>query len=233
MNWLDVAVAVALAAFALRGFLKGLVNESLGFLGLLAAAAAGLYANPQAADLLRRTLGLSRPIAAFAAAALVFLVVEFVWHLGLYFLLGRGKKESFRRSSANWIGGALFGLGKGVIWMSLLLVALGAAPMPKAYRAAAEGAEVAGTVRAVAPWLGQRVASVLPRSARQRYDAFRNEVAQLGARWRIIAPTPSEPLPQAAPGGRYGVTPAAPAPATPPQPGAAGEAKQPPAKARP
>ncbi len=216
MNWLDVAVAVALAAFALRGFLKGLVNESLGFLGLLIAAAASLYANPQAAGLLHRTLGVSRPAAAFAAAALVFLVVKFVWLLGLFFLLGRGKKESFRRSGANRMGGALFGLGKGVIWASLMLLALEAVPMPKAYGAAAEGAEVAGTVRAVAPWLGARAASILPRSARQRYEAFRSEVAQLRARWRVLAPKS-----------------AAPAPPAPAQPGAVGEAKQPPRKERP
>ena len=220
MNWLDAAVAVALAAFALRGFLKGLVNESLGFLGLLIAAAASLYANPQAADLLRRTLGISRPIAAFAAATLVFLVVEFVWLLGLFFLLGRGKKESFRRSGANRMGGALFGLGKGVIWASLVLLALGALPMPKAYRAAAGGAEVAGTVRAVAPWVGARVAAVLPRTSRQRYEAFRAEIAQLGARWRVLAPKAAAPAPS-------------PAPSTPPQAGAAGETKPPASKARP
>ncbi|HYB74276.1 MAG TPA: CvpA family protein [Candidatus Sulfotelmatobacter sp.] len=215
MNWLDVAVVVGLAAFALRGFLKGLVTESLGFLGLLVAAAASLYANPQAADILRRGLGISRPLAAFAAAILCFLVVEFVWHLGLWFLLGRGEKASFRKSSANWMGGALFGLGKGVIVASLALVALSAVPMPEAYRTAAEGAEVAGTVRAVAPWIGARVTGMLPRAARQRYDAFRREVAQLGSQWHIIAPRRIGPAPSASPAV------------------GAGGAKAPPAKPRP
>jgi uncharacterized membrane protein required for colicin V production len=201
MNWLDVAVVVGLAAFALRGFFKGLVTESLGFLGLLVAAAASLYANSAAADMLRRALGVSRPFAAFAAATLGFLLVEFVWHLALWLLLGREEKASFRRSSANWMGGALFGLGKGVVVASFALVALSTVPMPEAYRAAAQGAEIAGTVRAVAPWIGARVASILPRSARQRYDAFRHEVTQLGSHWYIMAPRPAAPAPSAAPAG--------------------------------
>ncbi|HEY7676764.1 MAG TPA: CvpA family protein [Candidatus Methylomirabilis sp.] len=215
MNWLDVAVVVGLAAFALRGFLKGLVTESLGFLGLLVAAAASLYANHMAAALLRRGLGISRPFAAFAAAVLGFLLVEFVWHLALWFLLGRGEKTSFRESSANWMGGALFGLGKGVLLVSLALVALRALPMPKAYRAAAEGAEVAGTVQAVAPWVGAQVAGILPRAARQRYEAFRHEVVQLGSQWHVMVPRPAAPAQSAAPAG------------------AAGAAKSPPAKPRP
>ncbi len=223
MNWLDWAVVVGLAAFALRGLLKGLVIESLGFLGLLIAVAASLYGNPPAADILRRAIGISRPIAAATGAILVFLVVEFVWHLGIYFLVGRKREHSFRRSGADRVGGVLFGLGKGVVLASLLLLILVAAPMPRAYRAAAEEAEFAGAVRAVAPWIGARVAAALPRSARQRYEAFRNEVAQLGARWRILSP----PLPRGTPPPSSTSSPA------PPQAGAAGEAKQPPAKARP
>jgi len=230
MNWLDVAVVIGLAAFALRGFFKGLVVESLGFLGLLIAGAASLYANPTAADLLRRPLGISRPFAAAAAAVLVFLLAEFVWLLGLYFLVGRKRKDSFRRSGANRLGGALFGLGKGVILASLALLVLAAVPMPKAYRDAAEGAEVAGRVRAVAPWIGGRVATVLPPAARQRYEAFRTQVVHLGARWRIIAPpaaarkSSTEAARSPAPAG---------ASAAPQQAGTPGEVKQPPAKARP
>jgi len=216
MNWLDWAVVAGLAGFVLWGFIKGLVVESLGFLGLLLAAAAGLAANPPAADLLRRLTGTSRPFAVLAAAILVFLVVEFLWLLGMFFLLRRPRPQSFRRSAANRVGGVLFGMGKGVLLLSLALLLLEAVPMPQAYRNAAEAAELAGRVRAAAPWCAGRVAAILPRAARVRYEAFRVQVAPLGARWRIIAPTPSEPLPHAAPGGRYGVTPAAPpAPAAP------------------
>ena len=217
MNWLDVAVVAGLAGFALWGFLKGLVKESLGFLGLLLATVASLAVNPFAAGVLRRLLGTSRPFAVLAAAILVFLIVEFVWLLGMFFLLRHPRRQSFRRSGANRVGGALFGMGKGVLLLSLALLVLVAVPMPEAYRAAAEGADLAGRVRAVAPWCAGQVAAILPRAARRRYEAFHGQVAQLGARWRIIAPTPSEPLPYAAPGGRWGVTPAGPQ-AQPPDP---------------
>ena len=216
MNWLDWGVVAGLAGFGLWGFFKGLVVESLGFLGLLLAAAAGLAANPPAADLLRRLTGLSRPVATLAAAIVVFLVVEFFWLLAMFFLLRRPRRQSFRRSAANRVGGSLFGMGRGVLLLSAALLLLEAAPMPQAYRDAAEASDLAGRVRAVAPWCVGRVATVLPRAARARYEAFRAQVTQLGARWRIIAPTPSEPLPHAAPGGRYGVTPPAAAAPTPP-----------------
>ena len=219
MNWLDVAVAAGLAGFALWGFIKGLVVQSLGFLGLLLAAVASLAVNPFAAETLRRLLGTSRPFAVLAAAILVFLIVEFVWLLGMFFLLRRPRRQSFRRSGANRVGGALFGMGKGVLLLSLVLLVLEAVRMPEAYRAAAEEAELARRVRAVAPWCAGQVAAILPRAARRRYEAFHGQVAQLGARWRIIAPTPSEPLPYTAPGGTYGVTPAAP---QAPPPGPAG-----------
>ena len=231
MNWLDVAVAVGLAAFALRGFLKGLVAESLGFLGLLVAAAASLYANPAAADLLRRVLSSSRPFAAVMAAVLVFLLAEFAWLLGLYFLVGRKRKPSFRRSGADRVGGALFWVGKGVMWASLMLLVFQAILMPGAHRSAAEGAEFAGMVRGVAPWVGARVATVLPRSARQRYEAFRNEVARLGARWWVMAPKAVAPQPSAAPAPSS--SPASGGPQGPPRAGGAGAASQPPAQARP
>ena len=183
MNWLDWAVVVGLAGFALRGFFKGLVVESLGFLGLLLAAAASLYANPTAADLLHRPLGASRPLAAVAAAILVFLVAEFVWLLCIYSLLGRGRHEGFRKSGANRLGGVLLGMGKGVLLVSLGLLLLEAAPMLPAYRAAAEGGALAGRVRAVAPWIEVRVAAILPESARERYVTFRGHVTELRARW--------------------------------------------------
>lgn len=199
MNWLDVAVAVGLAAFALRGFLKGLVAESLGFLGLLLGVAASLFANPLVADFVRRVAGASRPAAVLTAAVLVFLAVEFVWLFGMWFLLGRAKRKSFRRSGANRVGGALFGLGKGVVLVSFSLLFLEAVPMPRVYRGAAEGAEVAAQVRAVAPWIGEQVAAILPRSVQRRYETFRGQVAQLGVRWRVISPSGTGPTPPAAP----------------------------------
>ena len=224
MNWLDVAVVLGLAGFALRGFLKGLVAESLAFLGLLLAAAASLYGNPAAADLLGRTIHLWRPLAVLLAAVLVFLAAKIVWVLGLYFLVERGKKGDFRRSGVDRVGGALFGLGKGAIWASLVLLILRVVPMPQAYRSAADGAEVAGTVQGVAPWVGARVASVLPRSARQRYETFHREVAQVGARWRAMVLRSGALLPEGAAPGGFRVSPHA---------GVAGEAKHPPAKPRP
>jgi uncharacterized membrane protein required for colicin V production len=199
MNWLDIAVAVALAAFALRGFLKGLVAESLGFLGLLLAVAAGLFAHPPVADLLRRVTGLARPVAVLAAAIFVFLLAEFVWLFGMWFFLGRAKRQSFRRSGANRLGGALFGLGKGVVWVGLALLFLEAVPMPRLYRSAAEAASVAGRVRAVAPWIGEQAAALLPRPVQRRYETFRGQVAQLGARWRVISPPGPGPQPPATP----------------------------------
>lgn len=199
MNWLDVAVACVLAAIALRGFLKGLVAESLGFLGLLMAAAAALGAYPWVADPLRGAAGLSRPVAVLAAALAVFLVVEFLWLVALWFLLGRAKRRSFRRSGANRVGGALFGCGKGILLVSLLLLVLEVLPMPRVYRSAAEGSEVAGQVRAVGPWLAGRAAGILPRAVQRRYDDFRRQVARLGARWRVLSPPAGGP--GAPPGG--------------------------------
>jgi uncharacterized membrane protein required for colicin V production len=216
MNWLDWAVVAVLAGFALWGLIKGLVKESLGFLGLLLAAGASLAVNPWATGVLQRLGRLSRPSATLAAALLAFVLFEFLWLVALFFLLRRPRRQSFRRSAANRLGGGLFALGKGVLLVSLGLLLLEAAPMPQGYRRAAEKAALAARARAVAPWCAGQVAAILPGAARRRYEAFRAQVAQLEVpRWRTIAPTTAEPLPHAAPGGRYGVTPAPPPSPTP------------------
>lgn len=223
MNWLDVVAVAGLAGFMLRGVIKGLVVESLGFLGLLLAAAVGLAIHPVAAEPLRRLLGASSSIAVLVAAILVFLVVEFFWLMAMYFLVGRGRREGFHRSGANRMGGALFAGGKGALLLSLLLLVLEVAPMPGAYRAAAEDGVVAGRLRAVAPSLGGHIAGFLPRLARQRYEAFRDRVAQLGARWRIIAPVSTAP---ASPAGSD-------VSSSPRPPGAEARGKAPPPRAKP
>ncbi len=208
MNWLDWAVVAVLAGLALWGLSTGLVRESLGFLGLVVAAAASLAVNPWAAGVLQGLGGLSRPAASLGAALLALLLFEFLWLVGLFFLLRRPRRQSFRRSAANRLGGGLFALGKGLLLLSLALLLLEAAPMHQGYRQAAESASLAAQVRAVAPWCAGHVVALLPSAARRRYEAFRAQVAQLAApRWRTIAPTTSEPLPHAAPGGRYGGTP--------------------------
>jgi membrane protein required for colicin V production len=218
MNWLDVAAAAGLAAFALRGLLKGLVAESLGFLGLVLAAAGSLYAYPTVAGALRRAVSMPRPLAVLSAALVVFLAAEFVWLLGVYFLVGRGGKDGFRRSGADRVGGALFGAGKGLVLVSFALLLLESLPLPGAYRATAEEAEFAARLRAVAPWVGDHVAAVLPLAARRHYESFRGEVRPLGARWSAVAPPPHP-------------TKTAPGPSAPAPPAASqAPAKQPPPK---
>jgi uncharacterized membrane protein required for colicin V production len=199
MNWLDAGAAIGLAAFALRGFLKGLVAESLAFFGLLLSAGVTLYGAAPAADLFARAVGIGRPLATLAAAIVLFLLVEFAWHLGLHFLVGKSGKDGFRRSAADRVGGALFGLVKGVVMVSLLLVSLERLPMPRAYRRAAGRTEYAGVVRGAAPWIGRALAQVLPEDMRRRYEALRGRVAPLAARPGAIpggppgAPGPGEP----------------------------------------
>jgi membrane protein required for colicin V production len=136
MNPVDAGVMLILGLGAVRGYIRGILRESFGVIGLVAGIVAGLALSPQLGDELVAR-GLLRPVEApLVAAPLLFCGVYLAATL-LGLLANRLAKTLFL-GGVDRAGGIAFGLARGVAVCGLLL-ALAAHILPKDYLQFVEG----------------------------------------------------------------------------------------------
>jgi membrane protein required for colicin V production len=119
VNYLDIFLALILIAGLVRGFIKGFVYEVAVLGALFLGVFAALKLSSALAPWLSRTLHLPAAGAGFAAGLLLFLVVV----IGIVFLarLFTGLVNMVALGIFNKIAGALFGLAKHLLVLSVLL----------------------------------------------------------------------------------------------------------------
>lgn len=119
MNYLDIVLFVILAAGAVRGFIKGFVYEVAVLGALFLGVFAALKLSSAVAPWLSRTLHLPMAGAGFAAGLLLFLGVV----IGMIFLarLFTGLADMAALGIFNKMAGAVFGLAKHLLILSVLL----------------------------------------------------------------------------------------------------------------
>jgi membrane protein required for colicin V production len=120
MNGLDIALAVVLFFFFLRGIFRGFIKEIVGIVGLVVGFAVARVYYPQMADVLKPFLqnAAYRQTIGFLA---VFIIVFFV--LGLIGLLVDKLVKMTFSQVANGLLGALIVQAKGLILSSVILMA--------------------------------------------------------------------------------------------------------------
>ncbi len=128
MNFIDIAIVVVLAAFMLKGLLRGLLKEVCSLAGLLVGAIlAFAYHNPLAQWLLD-VVRLPSQLAVVAAFLALFLLSVISFAV-LGFLLSKFVKLIFL-GGLNRVLGGFFGLAQGAVLLALILFALSLGTLP-------------------------------------------------------------------------------------------------------
>ncbi|HKK00904.1 MAG TPA: CvpA family protein [Desulfuromonadales bacterium] len=132
MNWFDIAILVVLAAFALKGLLRGLLKELCSLIGLVAGLYLALrFSTPLAAEM-TQAFHLPQKLCSIVAFSLLFLAT-FAFFTVLGYLLSRFVKLVFL-GGLNRVAGGLFGLVQGGLLLALALFTLSLSPLPKRVR---------------------------------------------------------------------------------------------------
>jgi membrane protein required for colicin V production len=172
MNGIDLVLVIILAMFILLGFRKGLLKEVIGFIGLVVAFWTAMRFTKAAAGLFPK---LSIP----AREALTFLVilvgVFLLFHLA-GFLLRKLIKAS-PLAILDRLGGVALGLLKGGLLLSICLLVLTLAPLPKPWAEKVEGSLAAQGVRQVAP-MAYEATKVIGPGLRSLYERFMTQARE-------------------------------------------------------
>jgi membrane protein required for colicin V production len=157
MNVIDIVLLVILAIFLVLGFRKGLLKEVVSIIGLVVAFWAAMMYTKAAAGLVPRLSLPAREAVAFLAILIgVFLVFQ---------LAGFLMRKLIRASPLailDRLGGVALGLLKGGLLLSICLLVLTLAPLPKPWADKVEGSYAARGMRQVAPMVYHATKAIGP-----------------------------------------------------------------------
>lgn len=155
MPWLTLAVLLVLAVTAVAGWRAGLIKRVLELAGLALAVILAARYGTDAGLAVEEATGMPRAVAGVAG----WLVI-----IGAGFLVAKlvawGVSKVIGMTILGWVdrsGGAVFGLGVGVLILSVLLVLASAVPGNDALRAMVQEQPLPRLVRAAAPALWRAV----------------------------------------------------------------------------
>jgi len=118
MNLFDIIILVTLLLFALKGLLRGLVNEASSLAGLILGGWFAYRYYPTLSIPVRNILHVPEHLAAFLAFMLLLIVTGFIAHI-----LGNIITTALRvvmLGSLNRLGGVVIGAAEGALLLSLL-----------------------------------------------------------------------------------------------------------------
>lgn len=141
MNIFDILILVLLAAFTLKGLLRGLMKELCTLVGLVAGALLALNFHQPLAVSMMASFSLPEQLCAILAFLAIFLLTMLLFvFVGM--ILSRYVKLMYI-GGLNRVVGGLFGLIQGVIILSLLVFALTLRPLPAGLDAHLEASTLA------------------------------------------------------------------------------------------
>jgi membrane protein required for colicin V production len=129
MNYIDIGILVVIAAFLLKGVLRGLLKELCSLLGLLCGGFLALHYQGPLGEVIMDASGWPSRFSVVLAFLVLFLASVIFFGL-LGYLLSRFVKLVFL-GGMNRVAGAIFGIIQGVLLLALVLFALSLRPLPK------------------------------------------------------------------------------------------------------
>lgn len=118
MNLIDAIILIVLICFALKGLVRGLVNEASSLAGLILGGWAAYIYYPDLAILIQNWLHLSKLISSFVAFMLLLFLIGFIAHI-----IGNIVTAALRvvmLGTLNRLGGILIGAAEGALILCLL-----------------------------------------------------------------------------------------------------------------
>jgi membrane protein required for colicin V production len=132
MNLFDIIIMVVLILFALKGLVRGLVNETSSLTGLILGGWLAYRFYPALSVPIRTTLHLPAHVSAFLAFMLLLLVTGIVAHIAGNILTAALKLVML--GSINRLGGILIGTAEGALLLCMLFSTATAGFMPDALK---------------------------------------------------------------------------------------------------
>ncbi len=170
MNWIDIIIIILLAVAVGIGFKKGLVQEIVGIIALVIAFFLALKLHLVAATMLTKMIsGLPKHIAPTVGFVTVFLVV-FLAITVVGWILSKIIKAT-PLDLADKIGGMVIGLVKGALIISVILLLLALAPLPKEFNKKLDRSGMIRSIRKVAPLVYEKSKGLWPK-AQKLYQDF-------------------------------------------------------------
>ena len=173
MNWVDIVIIVLLGAAVLLGFRKGLVQEIVGIIALVAAFFFALLAHRAAAGGLLKTF----PKLPVAVAPTAGFIIMFLAAFAAITLLGWLMAKIIKASPldfADKLGGMAIGLFKGALAISILLMLLALIPLPREVTQKMDRSAAIRSIRKVAPWVYEKTKGLWPK-AQELYKEFEKQ----------------------------------------------------------
>lgn len=129
MNWADIFILTVLGISALLSLLRGLVKEVLSLVGWVVACWVAFRYSGPAGVVLAGTLGV--PPSVRTGLGFVALLVAVLFGFGLLnFLLGK-LIDTTGLSATDKMLGMLFGIGRGLAIITMLVMFAGLTPLPR------------------------------------------------------------------------------------------------------
>lgn len=122
MNYLDIIIAVLLAVFGIAGLRKGLITEAATLIGLGVGLYGAFHFSDFTADKLTQFMEINPKYLNIIAFALTFIVLAIL--VNLLGKLVTKLVQSINLGFIDKIGGFLFGLAKGLLICSLIVMLL-------------------------------------------------------------------------------------------------------------
>ena len=132
MNLFDIIILAVLILFALKGLVRGLVNETFSLSGLILGGWLAYRFYPALSVPIRTTLHLPAHVSAFLAFILLLLVTGIVAHIAGNILTAALKLVML--GSINRLGGILIGAAEGALLLCMLFSTATAGFMPEALK---------------------------------------------------------------------------------------------------
>lgn len=129
---IDIIILIILVVFFITGVKRGLIRQALDILGIILAFLGAFYLAHYVAYYLEDSIGLQYNISLVLSAVAIFIAVLIFFKVMGVFL--KRLAEIALLGSLDRIGGGLFGLVKGVLLISLLLVIALNIPLPDYYK---------------------------------------------------------------------------------------------------
>lgn len=162
MNWLDILIALFIIYFVLKGMKRGLVQEALGLAGVVVAFTVATVKMNSGASLVSKYISIPPTAATVIGFIVIFLIVFLIFKVAAQML--RGLLSIFLLGWIDRFGGLTFGLLKGSLIASLLLLFIPLLPLPIDPSPHLEKSTLAIPTKKVAPTIFDFLKSKFPQT---------------------------------------------------------------------